>query len=155
MIPEYKFYHGSVLAELTDAYQKCLSIETVQESGRPLYYVLNGAVGIVIKYSTQRLRPWRFSFSTDHLRALERCENSCHPAFLVLVCKDDGIIAIETSEILPALAPSGARQSWLRADRKKREMYRIFTPTGELSVKYRINVEPVIDALNQLDLSKT
>jgi hypothetical protein len=71
MIPEYKFYHGAVLADLIDRSNRPIQIDELDEPGRLLNYALNGDIGIQIKYSSARLGPWSFTFSPSNIEDLE------------------------------------------------------------------------------------
>jgi hypothetical protein len=155
MTPEYKLYHGSVLAEIIDGFGAEISVCAIHEGGHLLSYIIDRRVGLHIKYATQKLRPWHFSFPESHRQILEGLRSKLQMTFLILVCRTDGIIAVHVDEILPALNAASGDQSWLRADRKKREMYRLYGPAGEFPTKFKTNVDPIIDALRQNDLSKT
>ena len=58
----------------------------------------------------------------------------------------DGMIAIDAADVIASLE-SDAEQTWLRADRKKREMYRVYGPAGEFPMKFKKTVEPIVEAL--------
>jgi hypothetical protein len=151
MIPEYKLYHGSVLADIVDAYDGEVTFRSRGETGRMLNYVINDVVGLQIKYATQRLRPWQFSFSASHIGNLKELKAAYHACFVVLVCRTDGIIAVRVEDVLASLCAEGVEQAWLRADRKKREMYRLYGPLGEFPEKFKTTVAPIVEALKELD----
>lgn len=155
MIPDYKLYHGAVLADIVDASNDEISVRAIRNSGRLLNYVINEVVGLQVKYATQRLRPWCFTFPVSHVQALEALRCDFRASFLVLVCRTDGIIAAQADDIIPLLKSVGAEQSWLRVDRKKREMYRLYSQNGEFPAKFRTTVEPIVDALHQSNRSNT
>lgn len=147
MIPEYKLYHGSVLADIVDLFDGEVSIREQVDAGRLLNYVINGKVGLQIKHATQRLRPWHFSFPASHIAQLEEMRASFAVAFAVLVCRTDGMVAIPADELLPRLVPGTDGQSWLRVNRRKREMYRVSGPTGEFPHRFRTTAESIVEAL--------
>ena len=150
MIGEYKLYHGAVLADIVAAYGGAVTIRAEAEGGRMLNYVVNDVVGLHVKYATQRLRPWQFTFSASHIDSLTSLTATYAACFVILVCHTDGMIAIDANGVLNSLNPD-AGQTWLRADRKKREMYRVYGPTGEFPGKFKTTVEPIVEALRQLE----
>lgn len=150
MIPEYKLYHGAVLADIVDAYEGPISFRSESEGKRLLNYVINDAVGLQVKYATQRLRPWQFSFTKSHIDSLARLTASYQACFVVLVCRTDGMIAIDAMDVLASLPSLESGQTWLRADRKKREMYRVHGPTGAFSAKFKTTIQPIVEAVRHL-----
>jgi hypothetical protein len=145
MIPEYKLYQGAALAELVDLAPGAITIREVVDAGRMSSYVLNERVGLHIKHSAQRLHPWSFTFTNQQIASI-RAMLFEHPvSFLVLVCWTDGLLAIPLDHALSAIE-WGAEDSWLRVDRRKRQMYRVFGPTGEFSSKYRTDLADVVRA---------
>lgn len=147
MIAEYKLYHGAVLADIIDRADFSISFREHVEEGRLLNYVLNSVVGLQIKFATQRLRPWHFSFSDSQIETLEHLQCAYQAAFLVLVCRTDGMIAAPLEDVLPSLRARRDGQSWLRADRKKREMYRLYGPIGELAKRFGVTSDPIVEAV--------
>ncbi|MEZ2416364.1 hypothetical protein [Luteibacter sp. RCC_6_2] len=147
MIREYKLYHGAVLADIVAMHGGAVTIRPQEEGGRLLNYVLNEQVGLQVKYATQRLRPWPFSFSSSHISSLSDLLSTYKASFVVLVCHTDGMVAVEASDVVARL---DAEQGWLRVERKKHEMYRVHGPGGEFPGKYKITVEPIVEALWRL-----
>lgn len=146
MIPEYKLYHGAVLADIVDRCDGSVSIRECIDPGRLLNYVLDERIGVQIKYSTARLRPWAFSFPSNHIGQLRRLHESFSQTFVVLICSVDGLATIPGKTVLDALrgCKSGG---WLRATRKKREMYQVFGPEGEIPGKFHTTTDPIAEAL--------
>lgn len=147
MIPDYRLYHGAVLASLLGSMNVGVRVSAEPHAGRLLNYILNERVGLQVKYATQRLHPWHFSFQESHVRALESLAARLPACFLVLVCERDGFIALDADQVLSAFLPLSTGQSWLRADRKKREMYRVYGPAGELPGRFRTTLDPVLEAI--------
>jgi hypothetical protein len=54
MISEFEFYHGVVFARMLHAMQRELAIKPYSPSDNAAY-VVDGSIGIYIKYSTKRL----------------------------------------------------------------------------------------------------
>jgi hypothetical protein len=148
MIPEYKLYHGAVLAELVDRCGSGVSIRADQDSGRLLNYVLSDTVGMQVKHATQRLHPWQFSFPKSHLEALANLKSQLKSVFVVLVCHTDGMVCLHVDEALTSLNAFGS-QAWLRADRRKGEWYRVYGPAGEYPTKFPTGIDPVVEAMRQ------
>lgn len=148
MIPEYKLWHGAVLADLVDSFNGPVTFREHSDPGRLLNYVVNNCIGMQIRFATKKLHPWNFTFSAAHVGALVDLQARYPVTFLVLVCRDDGIIAVEADQVIPVLATND--QTWLRADRRKREMYRLYGPAGEFSGRFRTTVDPIVEALHRL-----
>lgn len=149
MIPEYKLYHGAVLADIVDKAQGVVSFREVVDEGRLLNYVVNDTVGLQIKHSTARLRPWHFSFPSGHIEQLRELKSEFPTTFVVLVCRTDGFVSIPAESLINFFAKGANGSAWLRVDRKKREMYRVFGPGGEYGSKMRTSSEPIVEALSE------
>jgi hypothetical protein len=147
MIADYKLHHGAVLADIIDRSAIPVTIEESTEEGRLLNYVLNGCVGMQIKFAKKRLRPWQFAFPPTHITDLHEMSMRLRSTFLVLVCGSDGIAAIDAADVLPSLHAAESGQAWLRAERRKREHYRVHGSLGELPQRYTTNTLPIIEAL--------
>ena len=150
MIADYKLHHGAVLADIVDRSRFPVTIEESTEEGRLLNYILNGNVGMQIKFAKKRLRPWQFAFPEAHITDLRDMSATMHATFLVLVCGSDGIAAINATDVLPFLHAAEGGQSWLRVERRKREHYRVHGAPGELPLRYSTNTLPIVEALSEL-----
>jgi hypothetical protein len=151
VIPEYKLYHGAVLSELVDRAGGAVSIEAYGGSaGRLLNYVVSGAVGMQVRHATQRLRPWPFTFSKDHLDALASLRRRCKSVFLVLVCNTDGMVCLPGEEARKSLSAAVGAQAWLRVDREKGKWYRLYGPAGEFPSRFPSGIDPLVVAVRQL-----
>lgn len=147
MIPDYMRYHGSVVAELIAKSEEKISFRKTASSGRLLNYIVNEAVAIQIKYATQRLRPWHFSFPVAHLKLLRDLHEAYPATYVVLVCRTDGMLALHVDEIFSKSDQEDAEPFWMRADRKKRGLYRLYGPTGEFNKKFRTTLQPILSEL--------
>jgi len=134
MIKEFEFYHGLVFARILHATQKPISIKPFPSPDNASY-VLNDKVGIYIKYSTKRLSPWRFSFQKRHQDEILDMKNKIGEVFLLLVCNDNGIVAMSFEEIKQILNEKHEQVEWISAARGKREMFAIKGSDGELEFK--------------------
>jgi hypothetical protein len=147
MIPEYKLYHGAVLADIVDRFDGPVTFRESVDPGRLFNYVVNDLVGLQIKYATARLRPWRFSYPQAHIDQLRGLLAEYPHTFVVLVCRTDGFVCIPGAALLPFLLKAEGADAWLRVDRKKREMYRVFGPPGGFDFKFRTTSDPIVEAL--------
>lgn len=97
-------------------------------------YALNRAIGVIIKYATARLTPWSFTFQAAHKGALCKLA-AIYPQLLVLlVCNDDGIVALDYASAL-LLVGSGAGNASISVFRRPREMYSVSGTFGKLPRK--------------------
>jgi hypothetical protein len=113
-------YHGLVLARLVRATQP-VRIGCVSRSA----YVIDDAVGLYIKYSTNRMSPWPFSFSRAHQEELEGLAASYEETFIALVCGTDGIACLGRGELSRVLDDEYREVEWVKASRRPREKYAI------------------------------
>ena len=91
-IKEYEFFNGVVLNKLIRK-GKPVSVDIFPCSSQNSF-ILNGDVGLYIKYSKKLTTPWRFSFSKLHQDELKIMSELCKKCFLMLVCNKDGIACI-------------------------------------------------------------
>jgi hypothetical protein len=148
MIAEYKFYHGVVLAELVNVRIGPLSIDELIEDGRLSSYVLDACVGLQIKHSTSRLRPWQFTFTKSNLLELLALQQKYKDVFIVLVCHDDGMLTLTLDEVSQLLATGESEQAWIRVDRRRNESYSVNGGAEELQGKRPQGIQMIIQALD-------
>ena len=136
MIREFEFYHGVVFSRMLHAAsgQKEISIKPFPTSDNASY-VVNGKVGIYIKYSAKRLSPWRFTFKKQHQDEILEMKKQIGEVFLLLVCHDDGIAAINFDELKQILNEGHGLFEWVSVARNRREMYLIKGSDGRLEFK--------------------
>lgn len=135
MIPEYKLYHGAVLAELVQRLSRPVLIHELSEPGRLSSYVIDGEFGVQIKHSSQRMNPWPFTLTRQNLDELETLRANCSKTFIVFVCHTDGMVCVPLSEVMGILEVGGSDQAWIRIDRRKRQWYCVSGAKGELGTK--------------------
>lgn len=140
MIPEYHLYHGALLASLISGTGRPVSICS-PESPRPAEYIIDDRIGLHVKHATQRLRPWHFGFTAENIRAIRALHSRFSDSFLVLICKQDGLLAVDLSMVISNISPSEGL--WIRADREKRKRYRLFGPLGEFPRKFDSSILPI------------
>ena len=149
MISEFERYHGVALRAIVVSARTPLTIESSKEVGRIDSYRLNGTTAIHIKHSTKRLPPWQFTFTNEEIVELNnlRITNSI---WLILVCGIDGVLSLSASELNEVVGTSPNRTPFIRVDRERRSMYRVFGNAGRLGSAKANGVGPIIrDALRE------
>jgi len=141
MINEFEFFHGLVFARILHNINKPISVETFPSESNASY-IVNGSIGIFIKYSSKRMTPWRFTFKKEHQEEIELMKKKLDDVFLVLVCNDDGVVCLSYSELKQILDNQYKDIEWISAARNKREMYAIKGSDGSLGFKIGPNDFP-------------
>ncbi len=134
MIKEFEFYHGLVFARILHSLQRPLSVEPYPSRSNASY-VINGGIGLYIKYSSKRMTPWRFSFKKEHQDEIAQMQATHGAVFLVLVCNDDGIVCLSYKELKQILDERHDPVEWVSATRHPREMYAVKGSNGALEFK--------------------
>jgi len=132
MIAEYERYHGIVLRDLIVEAACPLLIEARDEAGRVNSFCLNGHTGLHIKHSAKRLAPWQFTFNDDSLAEIAQLVASHASFWLALVCGLDGVVALTADEFHELIAVPGEAARFIRVDRDRNTMYRVFGNSGQL-----------------------
>ena len=148
MIPDYKLYHGAVLAELVDEAKCTLSIAELREEGRLSSYVLNDRVGLYVKHSGTCMPPWQFTFTEGNSLTLRELQRQSATVFVVLVCWLDGMVCLSFDELAMILNSAGTQQEWVRVERRKNEWYGVSGSAAELPHKKPRGLAPLIEALS-------
>jgi hypothetical protein len=123
MSHEFEFYHGVALCKIIHASTNA-TIRLYCENGNSSY-IINDDIGIFVKYSTKRMSPWQFTFTKDHCNELFGMVKRLRVAFLVLVCRDNGIACLNFSEIKTLLNDSLCQTQSILVTRKPREKFRV------------------------------
>jgi hypothetical protein len=134
VIKEFEFFHGVVFARLLHGTRRLVSIKAFDPESNASY-VVDGSIGIYIKYSSKRLTPWRFTFSPEHKQEVEQMRASMPNVFVVLVCNDDGVVCLSYDELKTILDDEHQNHQWISATRHKRQMYSIEGSSGRLEFK--------------------
>ena len=134
MTMEFEFFHGVVFAHLFHKLGVPVSVEGYPSADNASY-VLNGKVGIYVKYSKKRLSPWSFSFLKRHQDEILKLKNQFGEVILLLVCNDDGIVALNFDEVRQMLDEVHLEAEWIRVRRSKRKMYDLKGSDGALDFK--------------------
>lgn len=141
MIKEFEFYHGAVFAKLLHDHEDAVSIKPYPTPGNSSY-IVNDTIGIYIKYSKKRMSPWQFSFTKEHQNELLEINKTFGRVYLVLVCRDDGIIALSFKEVKNILDKVHEETEWIRVSRNPREKYIVTGSDGRLPYKTGQNEFP-------------
>lgn len=147
MIAEYKLYHGAVLAEIVHELSSPVSIDELDESGRLSSYVLNGQIGVQIKHSTQRLRPWAFTFTKPNVIELLDLRTRCTDVFVVFVGSMMGMACLTIEELVSILDAGDSGQAWIRIDRPRGKSFTVSGAKGALSHKKPNGLDVLLDRL--------
>jgi hypothetical protein len=126
-LQKQEFYEGAALHALA----RTGLINTVRVT--PPFFLINGSIAILLKYSTRGRSPWGFTFTPDEQQAL--LNNSIRiRTILGLICGSDGISAIDYEAFASIAQP---RNLSLRVScfRDHGEHYEIRGPDGVLTRK--------------------
>jgi hypothetical protein len=149
MISDFERYHGAALRDLIVCAGRPIEIAVCDDAGRVNSYLLDHRVALHIKHSSKRVPPWSFTFNDENIREIERL---CYPnvsRWLALVCGQDGVLALSFDEFR-TINPAWARAtSFVRVDRDKRTMYRVFGTNGRLPAAKARGFMPLIADLNK------
>jgi|SRR5713101_8747665 len=134
MISEFEFFHGMTFARMLHVTQRQISIKPYSTTDNAAY-ILDGTMGVYIKYSSKRLSPWRFSFQKRHQNKILEMKNEIGTVFLLLVCNDDGVVVLTFEELRQILNENHEPVEWISASRNRRQMYSIKGSHGTLTFK--------------------
>lgn len=134
MIKEFQFYHGVVFSMLVHYRSSAFTLAQFPSADNASY-VLDDNVGLYIKYSKKRMSPWHFSFETGHHKEIHDMESLLSRVTLLLVCKDDGVVGLTTTEYRSLADPTENQIEWISVMRKQREKYTVKGPGGKLPLK--------------------
>ena len=133
---EFNSYHGIALCRIVHA-DRVKSIKLYPTPSNSSY-MINEEIGVFIKYSTNRMTPWRFTFRREHREELHEMFVLLKAVFVALVCRDDGVACLNYRELVAVLGEIGELKDgmqWLTVVRKPREQYRISGSHGGLKHK--------------------
>jgi len=148
MISDFERYHGAALRDLIVCAGRPIEIAVCDDVGRVNSYLLDKRVALHIKHSSKRIPPWSFTFTDENVEELERLGASDVTLWLALVCGPDGVLAISFDEFR-TINPTWAKATrFVRVDRDKRTMYRVFGTNGKLPAAKARGIMPVIADLN-------
>lgn len=154
MIPEYKLYHGAVLAELVHELSVPVTVDELSEAGRLSSYILNGHIGLQIKHSGQRLHPWPFTFTRQNFSELLALRQTCDQVYLVLVCHTDGMVCLTLDEVAALITVADSEQAWLRIDRRRGQWYTV-NGSASLPIKRPKGLDALVESLQISDTTRS
>ena len=134
MINEFEFYHGVAFARMLHASQRELSIRPYSPLDNAAY-VVNGSIGIYIKYSSKRLSPWRFSFQPRHRDRIIEMKKAVGDVLCCWCATTDGIVILTFEEFTQIIGGESGGTEWVSATRNPRQMYSIKGSDGKLGFK--------------------
>jgi len=141
MTKGFEFFHGMVFARLVHSVEGRVSIERFPAASNASY-VVNGSIGLYIKYCTKRMTPWRFTFRKEHQSELQAIKAKLGSVFIVLVCNDDGLVCLAYDELMKIIENAREPTEWVSATRRPREMYAVKGSSGPLEFKVGASAFP-------------
>lgn len=125
MIGERETFHGVVLSRLlygAPAGSQVNLFMTLSGSA----YVVSNSVALYVKYSTNRLTPWPFVFTSESLLELKGLREDWDALFIVLVCGKEGIVCVDWDKALQQIVkPTSQGGFSLQASRKRGQKFRV------------------------------
>jgi hypothetical protein len=134
MIKKYEFYHGAVFTTIIHGCPEDVTIKPYPTNSNASY-ILNASIGLYIKHSTKRLTPWRFSFHKVHQEEICEMKKRLKSVYLILVCGEDGIVALTFDELRIILDANHGEIEWISAARSRNKEYTINGSDGGLGRK--------------------
>lgn len=134
MLKEFEFFHGAVFANLLHASNEKITLKPYPTPSNSSY-IINENVGIYIKHSSKRMSPWRYSFKKEHQDEIRKMKEELGEVYVVLVCNDDGLVALNFSEFKAILNDVHEEVEWVSVTRNRREMYLVKGSDGKLPFK--------------------
>lgn len=99
----------------------------------PPFLSLNGAISVLLKYSTRGRSPWGFTFTPEEQEALAR-QTAITPTYIGLICGSDGVTTIDF-EAYALIAKTKATAVRVSCFRNYDEHYEVRGPDGVLPRK--------------------
>lgn len=145
MISEFEKYHGAVLRNII---VECghAEVASCDVSGRVNCFTIDGRIGLHIKHSTSRLPPWLFTYHDTQIEELDAIAANCTSLWLAHVCANDGIMTISYDEFGEINPPNLRTTKFVRVDKSRNTMYRVFGTGGELGRKKNRGVRSIVQA---------
>ena len=152
MLREVEFFHGVLFARLIREVGSPLEISELPSSGQSAY-LIQSQLPLYIKYSTNRLTPWNFTFTVDHLAEMNTLLTRYGEFVLCLVCHEDGIVGLTALEVVRLVGPltTPYRTASISVQRRRRELYGVRGSVGELDRKVSEStvIRLVLEALSR------
>lgn len=97
------------------------------------FYILNGRVAVLLKYSTKGRSPWGFSVSENEQTQLKKRALKTETA-IGLICGSDGVVAL-SYQLFTSIASPRSGAIHLACYRDHGEHYEVSGPDGKLRKK--------------------
>jgi hypothetical protein len=104
---------------------------------------------LCIKHSTSRLTPWVFTYNRMQISEIEQAAEDCHDFWLAHVCGHDGVMTLNLREFAMINPPEARATKFVRVDKGRNTMYRVFGTGGELPSRKRRGVGDLVAALGK------
>jgi len=126
-IKKQEFYEGAALHLLAST-ERIVGIVH-----RPPFFLLNGRVLVLLKYSTKNRSPWGFTFTENEQGRLQT-RSSKYETKIGLVCGSDGVVALAYQDFLEIAKPRSGTVH-VACYRQHGEFYEVNGPDGTLNRK--------------------
>jgi hypothetical protein len=126
-LKKQEFYEGAALHLIA----KAGSLKSVRYE-QP-FFLFNGTVAVLLKYSTRGRSPWGFTFSPDEQRQLASRSDKIDTA-IGLICGADGVASFSYRDFLD-VAPITAASVHIACYRAHGQHYEVCGPVGSLDRK--------------------
>lgn len=130
-ISDSEFYHGAALLRLASLFEEGIKIRRRLDIGQGCY-IVDDKIGMYIKYASQRMSPWRFTFQLAHKEALVELKRRYHATFVILVCKDSCLVVLDDTEVLGLLDDPSSSTWWIAVEKRPRSMCTVSGSRGLL-----------------------
>lgn len=129
---DFSFYYGSAIYRLIS--ENCIHNIAYEDNN---CFKVNNEFYIYLKYSTNRLTPWQFTFQPNHIKRVIDLKKKIDRLFIVLICNSDGICCLTFEELAKVIfiGENDIIKS-VRISRPPREKYSVSGSDGKL--KYKI-----------------
>jgi hypothetical protein len=138
---DFAEYHGTMLCRVVHDSTSPVSVRLFATASNASY-VINDKIGIFVKYSSNRMSPWGFSFGVSHHEEIERLHAQLPSIFITLICGSDGIACLSYPEFRQVIDMNHVGTESIRVSRKPREMYSVTGTDGKLRFKIGNNDFP-------------
>lgn len=132
---DFEFFHGAAIARLVGLRDDGILVCRRDDLGFGCYEICDD-IGILVKYSTKRMTPWTFTFQANHRNTIEELRSNYNAIMLLLMCNEDGIVALDYQEAITLLSPEVCQTWTISVERKPRSMYSVGGTGGKLRGKF-------------------
>jgi hypothetical protein len=147
MPDDYEFYQGVVLRQVVTQARTPVRLGVFRTQGRVNSFILDNAIGLFIKHSSNRMPPWQFTFHSEQAREFKALAKHYKPSFAAFVCGDDGFAVVQDTDVWILVEFKSNEQAWVRIERRRRSLYSISGNRAALPTKVPRGPGLVIDAL--------